>query len=40
VRIAENARVNREVACGAPSSYKSRSLNCTEAHAIYRDSRG
>jgi len=35
-RTCESARVNRELACGAPYSYKSRSQICTEAHAIYR----
>ena len=39
-RVCESARVNRQLACGAPLSYKSRSLSCTEAHAIYRDSCG
>jgi hypothetical protein len=39
-RVCESARVNRQLACGAPFSYKSRSLSCTEAHAIYRDSCG
>ena len=40
-RACESARVNWQLACGGtPFSYKSRSLNCTEAHAIYRDSCG
>ena len=39
-RVCESARVNWQLACGAPYSYKSRSLSCTEAHAIYRDSCG
>jgi hypothetical protein len=40
-RVCESARVNWQLACGGtPYSYKSRSLNCTEAHAIYRDSCG
>jgi hypothetical protein len=39
-RVCESARVNRELACGAPYSYKSRSQTCTEAYAIYRDSCG
>ena len=40
-RVCESARVNWQLACGAaPSSYKSRSLNCTEAYAVYRDSCG
>ena len=39
--LCENARVNRELACGAsPYSYKSRSQICTEAYAIYRDNCG
>ncbi|HWJ00127.1 MAG TPA: hypothetical protein VNU96_14005 [Burkholderiales bacterium] len=38
--VCESARVNWQLACGAPYSYKSRSLSCTEAHAIYRDSCG
>jgi hypothetical protein len=36
-RTCESARVNRELACGGPYSYKSRSQICTEAYAIYRD---
>jgi hypothetical protein len=36
-RACENARVNRELACGAPYSHKSRSQICAEAYAIYRD---
>ena len=39
-RVCESARVNWQLACGAPYSYKSRSLSCTEAHVIYRDSCG
>ena len=39
-RTCESARVNRELACGAPYSYKARSQICTEAYAIYRDSCG
>ncbi len=39
-RTCESARVNRELACGAPYSYKSRSQICTEAYTIYRDSCG
>ena len=39
-RACESARVNRELACGAPNSYKSRSPICNEAYAIYRDSCG
>ena len=39
-RVCESARVNRELACGAPFSYKSRSQICTEAYTIYRDSCG
>ena len=39
-RVCESARVNRELACGSPNSYKSRSPICNEAHAIYRDSCG
>jgi len=37
-RACESARLNWQLACGAPYSYKSRSQNCTEAYAIYRDS--
>ena len=36
----ERARVNWELACGAPYSYKSRSQICTEAYAIYRGTCG
>jgi len=39
-RVCESARVNRELGCGTPYSYKSRSQICTEAYAIYRDSCG
>ncbi|MFL6567464.1 MAG: hypothetical protein ACJ8G5_21165 [Burkholderiales bacterium] len=39
-RVCESARVNRELACGAPYSYRSRSQICTEAYAVYRDSCG
>jgi hypothetical protein len=39
-RACENARVNRELACGAPYSHKSRSQICAEAYAIYRDNCG
>ena len=39
-RVCESARVNWQLACGAPSSYKSRSPVCTEAYTIYRDSCG
>ena len=39
-RTCESARVNWQLACGAPMSYKSRSLTCTEAYTIYRDSCG
>lgn len=39
-RACENARVNRELACGAPYSYKSRSQLCSEAYAIYRGNCG
>ncbi|HEY7241188.1 MAG TPA: hypothetical protein VH600_18600 [Burkholderiales bacterium] len=39
-RVCESARVNRELACGPPYSYKARSQMCTEAHTVYRDSCG
>ena len=39
-RACERARVNQELVCGAPYSYKSRSQICSEAYAIYRDSCG
>ena len=39
-RTCESARVNRQLACGAHYSYRSRSQICTEAYAIYRDSCG
>ena len=39
-RACESARVNRQLACGAPYSYKERSQICAEAYAIYRDSCG
>jgi hypothetical protein len=39
-RACESARVNWELACGAPYSYKSRSQLCAEAYAIYRGSCG
>jgi len=37
-RTCESARVNWQLACGAPHSYRSRSQICTEAYTIYRDS--
>ena len=37
-RVCESARVNWQLACGAPHSYRSRSQICTEAYTIYRDS--
>jgi hypothetical protein len=33
-QICERARLNKQLACGAPNSFKSRSLQCTEAHAF------
>jgi hypothetical protein len=39
-RTCESARVNWQNACGTPYSYKSRSLMCTEAYTVYRDSCG
>ena len=39
-RVCESARINWQLACGAPYSYKSRSQMCTEAYTIYRDSCG
>jgi hypothetical protein len=39
-RTCESSRVNWQLACGAPYSYKSRSQICTEAYTIYRDSCG
>ena len=32
-QLCERARLNKQMSCGAPNSYKSRSLQCTEAHA-------
>ena len=31
--LCERARLNKQVSCGLPHSHKSRSLQCTEAHA-------
>jgi hypothetical protein len=39
-RACESARVNWQLACGAPYSHRSRSPICSEAYAIYRGSCG
>ena len=31
-QMCERARVNKQLACGTPNSYKSRSIPCTEAY--------
>ncbi|MGQ0655050.1 MAG: hypothetical protein ACT4P4_22760 [Betaproteobacteria bacterium] len=33
-QLCERARLNKQVSCGAPNSHRSRSLQCTEAHAF------
>jgi hypothetical protein len=34
----ERARRNYQLFCGAPNSYRSRSFECAEAYAFYRES--
>lgn len=36
--LCERARLNKQIACGAAQSQKSRSLQCTEAHAFLEQS--
>ena len=33
--MCERARLNKQISCGAPQSHRSRSLQCTEAHAYF-----
>lgn len=33
--MCERARLNKQISCGAPHSHRSRSLQCTEAHAYF-----
>jgi hypothetical protein len=33
--MCERARLNKQISCGAPQSQRSRSLQCTEAHAYF-----
>jgi hypothetical protein len=37
-RACERARVSYQLFCGAPSSPRSRSMDCAEAYAFYRQS--
>lgn len=35
-RACERSRVRYQLYCGAPNSYRSRSMECAEAYALYR----
>jgi hypothetical protein len=37
-RACERARVSYQFSCGAPGSPRSRSMDCAEAYAVYRQS--
>lgn len=37
-RACEGARQYYQIACRAPNSYQSRSMDCAEAYALYRQS--
>jgi hypothetical protein len=37
-RACERARVSYQLWCGAPNSARSRSMDCAEAYAVYRQS--
>ena len=39
-QMCERARVNKQLACGTPNSWKSRSIPCTEAYILLEQSCG